>query len=106
MSNRSFSYAEQINDTKVMLAGLKAQIERLGKRGVDNEFITGLEEIYNEVRAVDNDQEAMKARQKEISVLLREKMKELRKRYSLAKKVVKMEMPQESWKEFGIKDKH
>jgi hypothetical protein len=88
MSNRSYSYAEQINDTKVMLAGLKAQIECLGKRGVDN------------------DQEAMKARQKEISALLREKMKELRKRHNLAKKIVKMEIPQESWKEFGIKDKH
>lgn len=93
MSNRSNSYAEQINDSKVMLAGLKAQIERLRKRGIDDEFITGLEEIYDEVRTVGNEQEAMKARQKEISALLREKMKELRKRHNLAKKIVKMEMP-------------
>ena len=94
MSNKSYSYAEQINDSKVMLAGLKAQLERLGKRGVDEQFITELEAIYDEVKTVDNDQEAMKARQKEISVLLREKMKELRKRHNLAKKIVKMEMPQ------------
>lgn len=45
MSNKSFSYAEQINETKVMLAGLKAQIERLGKRDVDDQFITELEGI-------------------------------------------------------------
>lgn len=93
MSNRSNSYAEQINDSKVMLAGLNAQIERLRKRSIDDEFITGLEEIYDEVRTVGNEQEAMKARQKEISALLREKMKELRKRHNLAKKIVKMEMP-------------
>lgn len=30
----------------------------------------------------------------------------MRERYNVAKKMVKLEMPHESWEEFGIKDKH
>ena len=45
MANRSYSYAEKINETKVMLAGLKAQAERVAKRGITAEFITRLQTV-------------------------------------------------------------
>lgn len=38
------SYAETINFAKVMLSGLKSNTERLGRRGLDSDFITGFEE--------------------------------------------------------------
>lgn len=102
---RKNSYAEQINDTKVMLAGLNAQLERLAKRGITTETIAELQNIYDEVRNIDNEQEALKARLKEITELLTRRLKEMRDRYNVAKKIVKLELPKESWKEFGIKDK-
>ena len=105
MANRSYSYAEKINDTKVMLAGLNAQAERVGKRGITAEFITRLQTINEEAKTLDNEQEANKARLKEITKSLDEKMKEQDVLYREAKKAVKLEMEKESWKEFGIKDK-
>jgi len=105
MTNRSYSYAEKINETKVMLAGLNAQAERVAKRGISAEFITRLQTVNDEAKTMDNNQEAQKARLKEITKSLEEKMKEQDVLYREAKKAVKLEMPKESWKEFGIKDK-
>ena len=105
MANRSYSYAEKINETKVMLAGLNAQAERVAKRGISAEFITRLQTVNDEAKTMDNNQEAQKARLKEITKSLEEKMKEQDVLYREAKKAVKLEMPKESWKEFGIKDK-
>ena len=45
MANWSYSYAEKINETKVMLAGLNAQAERVAKRGITAEFITRLQTV-------------------------------------------------------------
>jgi hypothetical protein len=106
MANKSNSYAEKINDTKVMLAGLTANIERLGKRGISADFIAKLQGMYDEAKTIDNEQESMKARLKEKSDALHQKMDEVETVYREAKKVVKLEMPKESWKEFGIADRH
>lgn len=106
MANKSNSYADKINDVKVMLAGLNSNTERLGKRGIDSEFITKMQSLHDEAKALDNEQEAIKARQKEKSDALNKKMEEVETVYREAKKVVKLEMPKESWKEFGIADQH
>ncbi len=99
------SYANEINATKVMLAGLKANTERMSKRGVDAGFIGDLEEDYTESMTLDNDQEALKSRLKETTAALNDRIDRMRKKRSEARKLVKLEMPKESWKEFGIKDK-
>lgn len=52
--------------------------------------------------ALDNEQEALKARQKEKTAALEKKMVELKKFDGDSKKTVKMKLPKESWKEFGI----
>lgn len=104
MSTNSNSYAEIINNTKVMLAGLAANAERVGKRGIDQDFITKLAGLYQEAQSIDNEQEALKARMKEKTDQLKKKMAEIEELFREAKKVVKLEMAQTSWKEFGIPD--
>ena len=89
-----------------MLAGLNTNTERLAKRGITAEFITKLQTLHDEAKALDNEQEALKARQKEKSDALNKKMEEVEAVYREAKKVVKLDLPKESWKEFGIADKH
>lgn len=98
------SYADEIAATKVMLSGLKANVDKLEKWGINSEHITAYEEVFQEVMALDNEQEALKARQKEKTAALEKKMAELKKFYGDSKKVVKMKLPKESWKEFGIED--
>lgn len=98
------SYADEIAATKVMLSGLKANTDKLEKWGINAEHIASYEGIFQEAMALDNDQEALKARQKEKTVALDGKLVELRKFYGDSKKMVKMKLPKESWKEFGIED--
>lgn len=102
---KNTSFADEVAATKVLLAGLKSNLERLRKRGIDAAFIAELEEIYNQVLILDNEQEALKARLKEKTSALEEQIGAIQKYKSEARKVVKLEMPQESWREFGITDK-
>ena len=99
------SYAEIINFAKVMLSGLKANTDRVGKRGISSDFITKFESIQKNAMDLDNEQEDMKAKLKSKTSELEGKMEELNKMMSEAKKVVKLEMEQSSWKSFGIEDK-
>jgi seryl-tRNA synthetase len=99
------SFAEKINNTKVMLAGLEANLEKLARRGMDQAFIDRLRGVYEEACAIDNTHEALKARLKETTAQLNAKMTELNQLFQEAKKVVKLETVQESWKEYGFADK-
>jgi hypothetical protein len=96
------SYAEMVKSSKVMLAGLKANPERVEKRGITPEFLTEYQQIFNDVMEIHNEQEAMKARMKEKTLELKERIKVMELKYREAKKMVKVEFPQVSWKEFGI----
>ncbi len=96
------SYAEEINTAKLMVAGLKVKSDRVAKRGISADFTSKLEALQNDARSLDNEQEALKARQKEKTVELEKKMKDMKKMLSEANKAVKLEMEKESWKEFGI----
>jgi len=99
------SYAEQMNNSKTMIAGLKQHTERLSKRGLDGEFLTNIETNYTEAQTLDNEQEKLKAELKTKTETLKLKVKDLSKMYAEARKIIKIEMEQSSWKEFGINDK-
>ena len=99
------SYSEVINSVKLMLSGLKSNTERVGKRGLDTSFITKLEESMTNAQTLDNEQESLKAELKTKTVKLDEEMVTIQKLMSESKKVVKLEMPQETWQAFGISDK-
>ena len=58
------SYAEEINSAKVMISGLRSNAERLGKRGMNNEFIAKLEGAHKSALDLDNEQEDLKAKLK------------------------------------------
>ena len=103
MSKRS--YAEVINDAKLMVSGLKSNTDRVSKRGLDKDFISKLESIMVKSQTLDNEQEDLKAKLKTKTSELDNEMMELEKLMSESKKVVKLEMPQETWKAFGISDK-
>ena len=103
MSKRS--YAEVINDVKLMISGLKSNTDRVSKRGLDKDFISKLESIMVKSQTLDNEQEDLKAKLKTKTSELDNEMMELEKLMSESKKVVKLEMPQETWQAFGISDK-
>ena len=99
------SYADNVNTAKVMISGIKANPDRMSKRGLGEEFLAGLTEDYNAVQQLDNEQESLKARLKEKTAELDGRMNSLKKKISEAKTTVKMEMEKKTWVEFGIQDK-
>jgi hypothetical protein len=102
MSTKSKSYAQQIDSAQVMLAGLKANQATLEKWGITVEFVTGLETTLNNAIAKNNEQEKLKADLKAATAALNEFLAEMKKAVSEAATVVKLEMPKEQWKEFGV----
>ena len=99
------SYAAKVNAAKLMLAGLTANKKILSRRGLDDVFIETLTETFSNATSLDNEQEALKARLKEKTAKLDSVMKDMDKLLSESRKIVKIDIPQESWKEFGILDK-
>jgi hypothetical protein len=100
MGNQSF--ADKVEEIHLMLGGLASNTDKLAKRGVSPEFLTAFTKAYNDLRALDLEQAALIARQKEKTVEINEKLDETLNFYREARKVVKLDIPQESWKEFGI----
>jgi hypothetical protein len=99
------SFAQKINDSKVMISGLKSNVDRLDKRGLGADFTSNYETIHKEAQTLDNEQERLKAEQATKTKMLNQKIKELDALHAESKKIVKIEMDKSTWKEFGIQDK-
>jgi hypothetical protein len=98
------TYAEELVSARLMLSGIKANTERLGKRGIDAAFITEFETAINEATALDAEQEVLMARRKEKTAALQEKINVIAKMNIIGKRMVKTDYAKESWREFGIMD--
>jgi hypothetical protein len=99
------AYATQISDAQVMAAGLNANLDLLQQRGMTAEFIGKLQTGTNTAIAQNNAQEKLKADLKAATAALDKTLGKINNAMSEATKVVKLQMPQEQWKEFGIKAK-
>jgi hypothetical protein len=99
------SYAEQISNAQVMVAGLRANAVQVNRRGIDEVFTTKLDADRLAAGTLNDQQEKLKADLKSKTAELDAKMNEMEKELSEAKKIVKMDFSQDQWKQFGIEDK-
>lgn len=104
-AKQSRSFADQVNNTEVMLNGLKNNLEILSKRGIDQEFLDQMTQLHQDVITLNNEQENLKATLKIKTDDLNRNLTELARIYAQSRKLVKMELPQVQWVEFGISDK-
>jgi hypothetical protein len=94
-----------MSNAQTMQTALDANITVLEKRGMSKEFIAELRELINYVMTLNSDQERMKGQLKATTVEFESTKAQLQKKMSEAAKVVKLEIPQERWIEFGISGK-
>lgn len=99
------TYAERISKSQVMVAGLRANAAQVNRRGIDDQFINKLDANRNDATVLNDQQEKLKGDLNLKTVELDAKMAEMDKEFAEAKKIVKMDFPQEQWKQFGIEDK-
>jgi ATP-dependent Lon protease len=96
------AYATQISDAQVMTAGLTANLNLLQQRGMMPEFISKLQNDIHTAIEQNNAQEKLKADLKASTAALDKTLGEINNAMREATKVVKLQMPQQQWKEFGI----
>lgn len=99
------SFATKNNDTRLMIEGLKANKEAVAKMGIDDVFIKKLEAQNEAVKTADTAQEKAKADLDTATKAVRAADKERNTSYAFARKVVKLALPKDRWKEFGIDSK-
>lgn len=98
----ALTYSKKIELAQVMVSGLKQFATDVAKRGLDAEFTTKLDEVTTSAVELNNQQETLKAELKTKTEELETLLAELDKQLSESKKVVKLSIPQSSWKAFGI----
>ncbi len=102
MSKSYKSYAERLDDVRLLLEGISKHKEMLTVVGVDDAYIQNVVEQKQLVEQIDADQERLKAELKTTSDNKRKEMKKLMKLNSRTRKLVKMTFPYVGWLEFGI----
>jgi hypothetical protein len=100
--SKHYSFAEQAHQAELLLAGLSAHADRVAGRGVNTAFITELNAKYDNLLEAYNNQQALKARLMEKTAERIDVQDRVFDLCSEARKLVKIEFPQESWVEFGI----
>jgi tRNA A-37 threonylcarbamoyl transferase component Bud32 len=88
-----------------MIKGILNNQEVLAQRQIDKAFADTLQTEVDKAIDLNNEQEALKARLKEKTEQLDATMSALTKKTGEARKIIKLDMPQSSWREFGIGDK-
>jgi hypothetical protein len=99
------TYANTISDSTVMLNGIRDNQDILAKRQIDKTFVDTMQTGINTCITLNNEQETLKAKLKEKTEQLDRALADLEKQSAEARKIIKMDMPQSSWREFGIEDK-
>ena len=99
------SYSQEISDAQVMLSGIRANQNVLSERKINNDFANDLQSIIESCVNLNNEQEQLKARLKEKTQELNKHLEELQTKTKEARKIIKLDIPQTAWKEFGIADK-
>lgn len=97
-----YSFADKALATKIMLAGLKANTDLLAAWGFDAKFVTDLEKSYQDALTLNSEQQALKSRLKEKTVAVGDTTAAMLKMQRKARRLVKAQLPLESWKEFGV----
>jgi hypothetical protein len=102
MLDRRDSYAEKVNGARLMAEGMRQNLEELAKVGLDEAFVQELENQKQQVEDIDASQERLKADLKSTTETLDREMAKLEEMVARARKLVKIQIPQSRWKEFGI----
>jgi hypothetical protein len=98
------AFGVQMEKSDLLVSALANNKDRVARRGLDDEFITRFSERLDRINGLNRTQEKAKADLKRATAGIEREMVELRKEFSEAKKVVKLEFPCEDWREFGITD--
>ncbi len=99
-------FAEYMNRVQLLVKGLEGREENLPV-GITKQQVTDLAKLNAKAGTENAEQEKLKLKAllKEKTAQLDAMTDEMIKTYTLLKKYIKLSVPQELWREFGIEDK-
>jgi hypothetical protein len=98
-----YTFAHQINRAKTLLEGLTTYAEQLAQWGITTEFLTKTTELYNQANQLEQKRNALKASSQEATAEQEQVMTDLNSQCGVAKKLVRIALPEESWPAFGFR---
>ena len=97
------NFSTNLAESSVMIDGLKGRNDNL-PLGIKAEDITKLEELRKKMETLNSEQEKLKA-DKTKTEELNKAVSEVENKVTFLKKLIKIDIPQTQWREFGIEDK-
>ncbi len=98
------SYAEMVNQCRVLVDALRANRETM-PQSLREQFTNKLDGDLAQIVQLNKLQEKLKADLKEQTAKVEALSKSLQTQYAEAKKRIKLDVPADRWREFGIEDK-
>jgi hypothetical protein len=98
-------YSEQVNKTKLLLTGLKKNIDLLKNKGIDEQSISKLQSDNCLAETYDAENDKLKAEIRTKTHQAYIKLNEVKKQVQSVKKIIKRDFDKSRWQEFGINDK-
>jgi hypothetical protein len=102
--NAHRSIRAQLGRAEELMAGLDGHVAELSRRGIDAAFIARMNDCHARAVAAHNAKLAHLARMMEWNAERDHCLSELNDLYSEARKMIKVELAPETWREFGITD--
>ena len=99
---RRRGFNERIGEAELLAEAMAANQEELASGGGGEEFVNQLKQVVTEAKNLNQTQERNKASLKDSTVKIRLKMKELDRAVRKGRSIVKNEVAQERWVEFGV----
>lgn len=96
------TFAHQINRAKALIDGLTAYGDDVTQLGITKDFVTKLTDLYTKAGQTEQTRNELKATSKLATANLGEIMSKLNGACSLAKKSIRIFLPEEKWPSFGF----
>ncbi|MCP5105334.1 MAG: hypothetical protein GY950_18240 [bacterium] len=99
----SKGFNTQIGEAELLAESMGANQERFAPNGGGEDYVNQLKAVIGEAKTINQDQEKYKADMKDATTQLKLKMKDVHRLVRKGRRIVKNEVEQERWVEFGIK---
>lgn len=99
----SRGFNQLVGEAELLAEAMSANQELLAPGGGSEEFLNQLKGVVNDLKSLNTEQERYKALQKESTEKIRQKFKSMKQLVLKGKRIVKNEIEQKRWVEFGIR---
>lgn len=99
----SRGFNQLVGEAELLAEAMSANQELLAPGGGGEEFLNQLKGVVNDLKSLNTEQERYKALKKESTEKIRQKFKSMKQLVLKARRIVKNEIEQKRWVEFGIR---